>query len=219
MSKQFEKLQILGEITGFYGVKGWVKLFSFTDPRENIVQYSKLKIKLGKCDKKQQKKSTPPLSVVSESGSSTGKEFSREQWQDIKLDSGKAHGKGVVAHFAGYNTREDAAVLIGSELAVYRCDFKSTATDEYYWADLIGLNVINLEGIALGSVIRLMETAGNDVLVIKSVQNETGTELLDEILIPFVTGHYVERVDLKAGIIEVDWQADWNKQTANKQNN
>lgn len=219
MSKQFEKLQILGEITGFYGVKGWVKLFSYTDPRENIVQYSTLKIKLGKQDKKQQKKSTPPLIVASKSGSSARKEFSREQWQDIRLDSGKAHGKGVVAHFAGYNTREDAAVLIGSELAVYRSDFKSTAKDEYYWADLIGLNVINLEGIALGSVVRLIETAADDVLVIKSVQNETGTELVDEILIPFVMERYIEHVDLEAGIIEVDWQADWNKETANKQSN
>ena len=216
MSKQFEKLQVLGKITGFYGVKGWVKLFSYTDPRENIVQYSSLKIKLKRQDKKQHNKSTSPLIIAHDSNPS-GR--NQEQWQDIKLDSGKAHGKGVVAHFSGYDTREAAAILIGSELAVYRSDFKTTAKDEYYWADLVGLNVVNLEGIALGRVSRLMETAANDVLVIKSAQHENDANSIDEILIPFAMQHYVKRVDLQAGIIEVDWQSDWNKETTNTQDN
>lgn len=191
MSKKSEELQVLGKITGFYGVKGWLKLYSYTDPRENIVQYSSLKIKLSRQDKKQRHQS--------------------DEWRDIHLDSGKAHGKGVVAHFTGYDTREAAADLIGSELAVHRSDFKAIAKDEYYWTDLINLKVVNLEGIVLGHVSRLMETAANDVLVIKSEQNNTGKKTIDEVLIPFVLGLYIERVNIDAGIIEVDWQADWNE--------
>ncbi len=216
MSKQFEKLQVLGKVTGFYGVKGWVKLYSYTDPRESIVQYSALKIKLKRQDKKQHNKSTPPL-IIAHDGNLSGR--NREQWQDIKLDSGKAHGKGVVAHFSGYDTREAAAILIGAEVAVYRSDFKATVKDEYYWADLVGLDVVNLEGIALGRVSRLMETAANDVLVIKSAQHESDANSIDEILIPFAMPHYVKRVDLQAGIIEVDWPSDWNKETTNRQDN
>ncbi|MCU7836476.1 MAG: ribosome maturation factor RimM [gamma proteobacterium symbiont of Taylorina sp.] len=174
-----DELYVLGKITGFYGVKGWLKLYSYTDPKENIVQYSSLKIKLGK------------------------------QWQSINLDTGKTHGKGVVAHFSGYDNREIAAVLIGSELAINRSNFKASAKDEYFWADLIDLKVINLQGVILGSVSRLMETSANDVLVIKDIESEA--KLADEILIPFVLNHYIERVDLNSGIITVDWPVDWNE--------
>ena len=184
LSETTDKLHILAKITGFYGVKGWVKLYSYTDPRENIVRYKSLKIKR------------------SQKGA---------QWQDIKLDQGKAHGKGVVAHFAGYDDRDIAAGLIGAELAVYRSDFKPTAKDEYYWSDLIGLNVVNLENIELGKVTSLMETAANDVLVIKPAQQADGTKANADILIPFILDHYIIKVDLDSGTLMVDWQTDWNE--------
>lgn len=180
MSEKAEQLHILAKITGYYGVKGWLKLYSFTEPRENIIHYPALKIRRNK----------------------------REGWQDIKLDSGKAHGKGVIAHFTGYDNREIAASLIGAELAVYRSDFKPAGKDEYYWSDLIGMTVKNLEGIELGQVTRLMETAANDVLVIKA--NSKGQKNSEEILIPFVLDHFIEQVDLDAGTITVDWPVDWN---------
>ena len=179
MSEKSEELYILGKVSGFYGVKGWVKLYSYTDPRENIVQYSSLKIKLN------------------------------GQWQAINLDTGKAHGKGVVAHFKGYDTRELAADLIGSELAIQRSDFKASAKNEFYWADLIGLQVVNLQSVKLGVVTRLMETSANDVLVIKAMTPHI--ESKTEILIPFVMQHYIKSVDLKSGVISVDWLADWNE--------
>ncbi len=185
MSEKSEQLHILAKITGYYGVKGWVKVYSFTEPRENIVHYPALKIRRNK----------------------------REGWQDIELDSGKVHGKGVIAHFTGYDNRETAASLIGAELAVYRSDFKATAKDEYYWSDIIGMSVVNLEDIKLGQVTRLIETAADDVLVIKpssdDVQNNS-----QEILIPFVQGHYIKSVDLDARTILVDWQIEWNETEA-----
>jgi 16S rRNA processing protein RimM len=184
MSENTEKLHILAKITGYYGVKGWVKLYSYTEPRENIVHYPSLKIKR------------------SQKGA---------QWQDIRLDSGKAHGKGVVAHFVGYDDRDIAASLIGAELAAYRSDFQTTAKDEYYWSDLIGLTVVNQDNIELGQVTRLMETAANDVLVIKPVQQAGGAKAETDILIPFVLDHYIIEVDLDAGTLTVDWQTQWNE--------
>lgn len=127
------------------------------------------------------------------------------------MDNGKVHGKGVIAHFAGYDDREIAAELIGAQLAVYRSDFKPTAENEYYWSDLIGLTVLNQQGIELGQVTRLMETAANDVLVIKSAQQKNESKADSDILIPFVQDHYVTEVDLEAGSIIVDWQTEWNK--------
>ena len=179
MSKNSEAYYVLGKVSGFYGVRGWVKLYSYTDPRENIIKYSSLKIKLN------------------------------GQWQEIILDTGKAHGKGVVAHFVGYDTREAVAALVGSELAVQRSDFKATTKDEFFWADLIGLKVINLEGVVLGSVSRLLETSANDVLVIKAAETNVEAKVPDEILIPFVLQHYIKSVDLKKGDIIVDWPVDW----------
>ncbi len=179
MSKESEELYVLGKVSGFYGVKGWVKLYSYTDPRENIIQYASLMIKLN------------------------------GQWQAINLDTGKAHGKGVVAHFKGYDTRELVADLIGSELAVQRSDFKASAKDEFYWADLIGLQVVNLQDVELGVVARLMQTSANDVLVIKATTRHI--ESKTEILIPFVMQYYIKNVDLKSGVISVDWPADWNE--------
>ena len=185
MPEESEQYYILGKISGFYGVKGWVKLYSYTDPRDNIVKYSSLNIKL------------------------PGQQCSAEQWQTIKLDAGKIHGKGVIANFSGYDTREAAASLIGSELSVQRGDFKPSAQDEYFWADLIGLQVINLEGIELGLVSRLMETSANDVLVVKAFESGAETQSEEEILIPFVQPLYIKGVDLKSGVISVDWHADW----------
>ncbi len=183
MSETSEQLHILAKITGYYGVKGWVKLYSYTEPRDNIIHYPALKIRRNK----------------------------REGWQDIVLDSGKAHGKGVIAHFTGYDNREIAASLIGAELAVYRSEFKPAGKDEYYWSDLIGMTVNNLENIKLGLVSRLMETAANDVLVIKtSAGVDTDIDKNAEILIPFILEHYIKKVDLDAGTILVDWPVEWN---------
>ena len=87
----------------------------------------------------------------------------------------------------------------GADVAVHRRQLPAAEAGRYYWVDLIGLSVVNREGIALGTVIALMETGANDVLV---VQGER------ERLIPFVLGRVVLDVDLEAGVIEVDWLPD-----------
>ena len=127
----------VGEISGIFGVKGWVKIFSFTQPRENILQYSPWQI--------------------SQSG----------ELQEIEVLKGKRQGKTIVACLKGIETREQAAQLIGSKVQISKDLLPETDHDEYYWHDLIGLKVETLGGIDLGVVDSMLETGANDVLVVK----------------------------------------------------
>ena len=99
--------------------------------------------------------------------------------------------------------RNQAMTLIGSELAIKRSQLLETDEDEFYWADLVGLTVINAENEKLGIVDHLLETGANDVLVVN------GTEPDTEYLIPFVLDRTILKVDLENKQIQVDWQADY----------
>jgi len=88
----------------------------------------------------------------------------------------------------------------GQEIAVRREQLPAAEEGEYYWVDLVGLRVETLDGSELGRVDHLMATGANDVLVVEGERQR---------LIPFVTGHIVKDVDLDAGVIRVDWQADY----------
>ncbi|MBK1674695.1 ribosome maturation factor RimM [Ectothiorhodospira shaposhnikovii] len=161
---------ILGRIAGVYGVKGWVKLFSETEPREGILDYDPLSIQIG------------------------------GEWKVLKLESGRAHGKGVVAKLEGVDDRDAAAALIGASIGIRREQLEPLPKGEYYWADLVGLEVINLEAVSLGWVDHLMETGANDVLVVSGDR---------ERLIPYVRDQVIQEIDLEAGIIRVDWDPDF----------
>ena len=165
----------VGKINGLFGVKGWIKVFSDTQPRENILTYSPWFLKRD------------------------------GQWQEFKLLTGKSHGKGVIAQLAGCTDRDIAAELIGSEIAIKRDQLPKASPGEYYWSDLKGLKVINLEGIELGTVASMLETGANDVMVV----HELGNQGKHERLIPFVTEGTVHEVSLEQGYITVDWDADF----------
>lgn len=157
---------LLGRIVGVFGVDGWVKLHSFTEPRENIFRYRPWTLR------------------------GPGGETQEERPQ------GRAQGKGVVARLSGVADRDAAAALVGTEIWVPRATLPKPRAGEYYWADLEGLAVRTVEGTSLGHVSHLFATGANDVMV---VQGER------ERLIPFVPGLQVVKVDLDAGLIEVDW--------------
>lgn len=163
---------ILGKITGLYGVRGWVKIYSHTEPRANIVNYSPWLIRLPGAE-----------------------------WQEIAVRSGKAHGKGVVAQLQGVDDRDQATRLLGAEIAVPRSQLPASGKGEYYWADLLGLQVMTLQGVDLGKVSSLMETGANDVLVVKDDERER--------LIPFIRPDVVTDIDLAEGRIQVDWDPEF----------
>ena len=171
MADNREEYIVVGRISGLYGVRGWVKVFSHTQPRENILTYVTWYLK------------------------------KQGAWVANDLETGRVHGKGIVAKLKGYDDRDVAAALLGSDIAIRREQLPQAAPGEYYWADLTGLEVVNLEGIGLGVVDHLLETGANDVLVV--IQDGV------ERLIPFVQGQFVKNVDLAEGVITVDWDPDF----------
>jgi len=161
----------LGHITGLYGVKGWVKVFSETAPRENILNYSQwLLAKPGK------------------------------EWSETTVLDGRKQGKGVIAQLTGIETREQAQMLIGAEIAIHRQQLARLGQDEYYWTDLQGLEVITTAGVPLGTVDYLFETGANDVLVVKGER---------ERLIPFLQGQTIKNIDLQTRQMRVDWDPEF----------
>ncbi len=160
---------ILGRISGLFGVRGWVKVYSYTEPREAVLNYGRWLLS------------------------------SKDGWQEATVAEGQRHGKTVIARIEGYDDRDAAARLIGTEIGVPRDDLPETGGDHYYWSDLEGLRVVGRDGAELGRVDYLLETGANDVMVVKG---ET------ERLIPFVMDKVVLGVDLASGEIRVDWEWD-----------
>ncbi|MDM8568502.1 ribosome maturation factor RimM [Thiotrichales bacterium HSG1] len=156
----------VGNINGLYGVKGWLKVFSYTDPIDNIFDYSPWQI----------------------------------QGRELILQDGCVHKKGIVAKFDLIDDRDAASKLLGLDIKIKREQLPLVQEDEYYWADLEGLAVINHEGINLGQVDHLLETGANDVLVV------TGGR---ERMIPFVPQHVVTKVDLAENVLLVNWSAEF----------
>ena len=127
----------------------------------------------------------------------------------IAVDEAKTHSDSVVAKIDGLNDRNDAEALRGCRIFLPRSAFPKAAKDEYYWVDLIGLNVVNREGLSLGCVRDLMATGPNSVLCVEfQVAQQDGSSKTDERMIPFVSA-YVDSVDIAGKLITVDWQADY----------
>lgn len=161
---------VIGKFGGPFGVKGWIKLLSWTEPREAIADHSPWQLKLP------------------------------EGWREREVVECRPHGKGLIAMLEGIADRDQAAVLLGVEIAVWRDELGETRPGEYYWADLEGLEVRLAEGRSLGRVQGIMATGSNDVLVVKGER---------ERLIPFIQGQVIKGVDLDAGVILVDWDPDF----------
>ena len=120
----------------------------------------------------------------------------------------KAHSDGIVARLDGVDDRSTAEALKGVRISVPRSAFPAAAEGEYYWIDLIGLDVVNREGVHLGVVRDLMPTGPNSVLVMEYTETVDGAEKTAERLVPFVAA-YIDDVDLKARRITADWQTDY----------
>jgi 16S rRNA processing protein RimM len=122
----------------------------------------------------------------------------------MRVREAKEHSGTVVALVNGVDDRDSAQSLRGARVFVRRSSFPTTSGDEYYWVDLIGLEVVNREGEALGTVTELLQTSAQAVLV---MQYTVGGEVHDR-MIPFVAV-YIDAVDIEGGCITVDWQADY----------
>lgn len=158
-----DDLITVGKVTGHFGVQGWLKVFSYTQPMENITAYRDW--------------------IVGE--------------QLIKGIKAKKHGKTIVAYMQGVDNREKAAEFLGLEIKVSKAQLAELKDNEFYWHQLIGMQVIDTDREPLGKVVSMFETGANDVLVIEGEK---------ELLIPFVLDKTVIAVDLPSQTITVDWQ-------------
>jgi 16S rRNA processing protein RimM len=122
-----------------------------------------------------------------------------ESWQEYQLETGKPHGKGIIAKLAGIDDRDVAATFIDIDIAIPRDQLPELGKNEFYWTDLEGIKVVTIEGVELGLLDHLFETGANDVMVIKGERQR---------LLPYID-QVVKRVDLEAGIMEVDWDPDF----------
>lgn len=159
----------MGRIAAPFGVKGWVKVQPFSEDPGALMDFESWRV--GRSEQQ--------------------KHYSVEAIQD--------HGKALVAKLAGVDDRDAAYALRGQEISVAKRDLPPPEENEFYWSDLIGLTVVNREGVELGKVDSLMESGANDLLVVKGAR---------EHLIPFVAA-FVGEVDLAGGTIEVDWGEDY----------
>lgn len=162
-----------GYIVAVHGVRGWLKVFSHTDPPENITAYAAW--------------------------------YLGTQYQPMRVLESRCSGKSILVKLASapdgvIESRDTAAAMVGEEVSIARGDMPRTEPGEYYWADLIGLEVATTGGRKLGTVERLFPTAANDVLVVHGER---------ERLIPFLSGRTIHEVDRIRGRITVDWDADF----------
>jgi 16S rRNA processing protein RimM len=122
----------------------------------------------------------------------------RETW---KVNAGRLQGKAVLVKLAGCDDRDTAEGLAGAEITIPRAQLPATTVPgEFYWADLLGLTVRTVEGVELGKIERLFETGANDVMVVRGER---------ERLVPYIWEQVVRAVDLEAGVMLVDWDADF----------
>ena len=159
----------MGRISAPFGVRGWVKVQPNTAAAQNLLAYKTWWVEDG------------------------------GEWRDRSVAQAKVHGRTVVAKLDGCEDRDAAIALRGKLVAVPRAELPGTRSGEYYWADLIGLAVVNESAQALGRISGILQTGANDVLVV------TGER---ERLIPFIA-EVIRDVDLAAGVMRVEWGADY----------
>ncbi len=131
------EIVVMGRVSGVFGVRGWVRVFSHTVPRSNILEYSHWYL-----------------------GRAGG-------WAAHRLSEGQVHGKGILAKLEGCSSRDQAADLVGCDIGVSRAELPDLPQDEFYWADLQGLRVETTDGVELGRIDHLFATGANDVMVVR----------------------------------------------------
>jgi 16S rRNA processing protein RimM len=140
---------VVGKITSPFGVKGWVKIHSYTDPEVNILEYAPWYLDIN------------------------------GEWQAINVLAGRPHGKGIAAQLEGISDRDAAQQYGGRQIAVTRSQLPAVDEGQHYWVDLIGMKVVNLEGDELGVVDGFLETGANDVIVVRGDQERLIPFVLD----------------------------------------
>jgi len=133
---------ILGKVGAVYGIKGWLKIHSFTDETDAILDYFPWSLKLG------------------------------NKTQTVDITDWRKHNKGLIVKVGNIDDRDEAQALVGSEILISGTSLPELPQGDFYWRDLIGMTVVTTKGYDLGVVSDMMETGANDVLVVKANLND-----------------------------------------------
>ena len=161
---------IIGRFGRTHGIKGNIIVHSFTDPVENIEHY------------------TPWYAYIN------------KQWQPVKAVRIVINTKHILAQIDGYETVEQVAALTNVDIAIKREKLLPLSDGEYYWHELVGMQVVNLAHEELGQVESIMPTGSNDVLVVQGEKRH---------LIPYLLGQFVVAINAEHKQITVDWDSDF----------
>ncbi|AFF25186.1 TPA: ribosome maturation factor RimM [Pasteurella multocida] len=170
-----QRIEVVGKLGSTYGIRGWLRIYSSTEYAESIFDYQPWFLKI------------------------------KGQWQPTELESWRYHNNDLIVKLKHVDDRETAQTLANIEIGVDLAVFPELEEGDYYWHDLIGCNVVNLENYAMGTVTEMMETGSNDVLVVRAKSKDAFGK--QERLIPFLYEQVVKRVDLNTKTIVVDWDA------------
>ena len=176
VSESVDKKIVLGKVGRVHGVTGWVRLNSYTEPAENILDYPLLRTELN------------------------------GELSTLQIVASRRQLKALLVHFAGYDSPEVSKALTGHEVWVSSLKLPGLEPGTFYWHELVGLEVTNLQGELLGTVSGLLETGANDVLVVKPNARSCDQR---ERLIPYLTGLVVKQVSLNDVSLVVDWDIDY----------
>lgn len=149
---------VLGRLSGLYGVRGWFRVFSYTEPRTALLDYDEWLLKTG------------------------------GRWQATALIEGRQQGRAIVARLEGIEDRDTAASFVGADVAVPRERLPVTEPGEYYWADLVGLAVRHRDGRELGTLDHMFATGAHDVMVVKPAAAGSKEILIPFVMDRFVLG-------------------------------
>ena len=166
-----ERRILLGRIVGAFGIRGQIKIESWTEPRDAIFRYQ-------------------PWILRDVQGS-------EREFQGAR---GKESGKHLVATFPDVTDRDVVEAMRGTDIYVLRSALPPPKAGEFYWIDLEGFRVVNLEGVDFGTVSHLFSTGANDVLSVRGDR---------ERMVPFVEPDFVKSIDCDGGLITVDWDPDF----------
>lgn len=165
MPQPSSKRIILGKVASAYGIKGWLKIVSYTEPLENILDYKPWQLVKG------------------------------QQSKEVILANSKIHNNGLIVQFVGCNDRDIASSFTGAEITVNRDQLPPLPPGEYYWSDLEGMEVLTTNNYSLGKVQEVLATGANDVLVVQGEKRRLLPFLLNQVVLEVNLATKTIRVD------------------------
>lgn len=155
----------LGKVNGVFGVKGWIKVYSYTAQQDDILSYKAW--------------------YLQQAG----------KWRKVKLLNGQRQGKTIVAQIEGITDRDQALALQGVLIGTEREALPALPADQFYWSDLVGLSVVTVEQQELGEISHLFETGANDVMVVKGDRERWIPWLMNDVIRQVDLDNKVVQVD------------------------